>query len=78
MRLPIYYVRAYLCSAPSHKMPTIHRKPTTRTRQLPSELLHKIITWVIAQSVHSICVLSDDFEWGVEVDGDAVLGVVCI
>ena len=44
-------------------MPTIHRKPTSRTPQLPPELLHKVITWVIAQSVHSICVLSDDVEW---------------
>ena len=44
-------------------MLTIHRQPTTTTLQLPPELLHKIITWVIAQSVHSICVLSDNVEW---------------
>ena len=47
-----------------HKMLTIHRQPTTRTLQLPPEVLHKIITWVIAQSVHSIFVSRfNDAEW---------------
>ena len=46
-------------AAPSlNEMLIIHRQP-----QLPPELLHKVITWVIAQSVHSICVLSNDVEW---------------
>ena len=49
-----------------HKMLTIHRQPTSRTLRLPPELLQKVITWVIAQSVHSICILSDDVEWELE------------
>ena len=44
-------------------MLTIHQQPTTGTLQIPPELLHKVITWVLAQSVHSICALSDDVEW---------------
>jgi len=55
----------YYAPSPSllHKMLTIHRQPTTRTLQLPPELLYKIITWVIAQSVHSIYVSSGQVEW---------------
>jgi len=45
-----------------NKMLDIHRQPII-SPQLPSELLHRIITSVIVQSVHSICVLSDDVEW---------------
>ena len=52
-----------LLCMPLYKMLTIHRQSTTRTLQLPPELLYKIITWVIAQSVHSICVSSDNVEW---------------
>ena len=46
------------------EMLTIHPQPTTRTLQVPPELLYKVTTWVLAQSVHSICVLADDeVEW---------------
>jgi len=47
----------------STEMLTIHQQPTTGTLQLPPELLHKVITWVLAQSVHSICVSSDEVGW---------------
>ena len=33
------------------------------TPELPPELLYNIVTWVIAQSVHSICISDDDVEW---------------
>ncbi|CAA7264047.1 unnamed protein product [Cyclocybe aegerita] len=34
-----------------------------RELQLPTELLHKIILWVISDSVHAICVSPEDTTW---------------
>lgn len=34
-----------------------------RDLALPNELLHKIIPWVLCDSVHSICVSTEDTTW---------------
>ena len=64
-------LRPSLISRPASSVnlidPTMHSPTANALPRLPNELFDRIITFVIADSVHSICVSPGDTTWDMEV-----------
>ena len=54
-------------SSVNHIDPTMHSPAANALPRLPNELFDRIITFVIADSVHSICVSPGDTTWDMDV-----------